>query len=283
MQGPTQPTLTTFCHISDVGEFGYQRLHRMITVSWPLTLWSPSSVLLNSRGCRVTPKEFVKLIEDGVIRIIGREPWILDRTFRNNHPWPGAKWDSYVEGAIRDIYFKDNLSPGTGRTRVTVAPSESGKEWAEGFLSEHPEQIAFWSHILNGPRSAEQIPPGTLDALRRMNADAYMAAEYVLRTARNHGKAMLDAGADVDFMLRPADAEFMKVLASAQVGDSVSASRVPIPRSSLDDQRASRLAAQLLEILAWLDAVRGRRSLKKFVKSGGHAQLASWFASFASL
>src|SRR5262245_55075561 len=100
-------TLPTFCHISDLGTYGYSRLHRLISVSYPLILWSPSSVLLKSPDCRVSPRDFVKMIEDGIIRVTGRREWILSKSFRENHRWAGARWDPYVDGAIRAIYDND--------------------------------------------------------------------------------------------------------------------------------------------------------------------------------
>lgn len=63
----------TFCHIGEYGKSGYANLHRMIAVSHPLNLWAPTSALLGSENCQVSPKEFLGYVEGGYIRVFGRE------------------------------------------------------------------------------------------------------------------------------------------------------------------------------------------------------------------
>jgi hypothetical protein len=119
----------TFCHINDHGIRAYRHLHRMVATSLPLNLWSPSSSYLKDPSCRLSPDEFVTLIEKGLVRVAGRERWLLDRGWRDRHPFPGAAWDPRLDGAIRDIALADLQLPEAQR-RVLVAPDEVGLEKA---------------------------------------------------------------------------------------------------------------------------------------------------------
>jgi hypothetical protein len=58
-----QPLFSTFCHISQYGDTGYRVLPRMIAMSRP-SLWSPSSVILNSGSSGISPKTFLRYVED---------------------------------------------------------------------------------------------------------------------------------------------------------------------------------------------------------------------------
>ncbi|MEV4619121.1 hypothetical protein AB0J74_10510 [Asanoa sp. NPDC049573] len=275
--------LPTFCHISDFGEYGYRRLHRMIAISQPLTLWSPSSVLLRSKACSVSPDDFVKLVENGTVRIVGRESWLLDRSFRDRHHWDGARWDPKIDGAIRDIFHEDHLGGGARRhPRVAVAPDAGGRQWAAGFLDEHPEQLGFWEGVIVGDRPQDRIPAGTFESIQKMPWDPRGAVEYLLGSARNHGQALANAGSEMDFLLRPADARFLNLMAQARI-DGQPAVGPPAPRQAPEPGQEQFLAAQLLEVLARLDDVRGRGGLMRFIGNGGHAELVAWFRTVADL
>ncbi len=85
---------TTFFHINDYDEAGYAALPRLIATSYPVVLWAPSGWLLGkcyydrSNSCSISPEQFIKLVEDCHIHIIGREEWLTDKSYRNLQKWP---------------------------------------------------------------------------------------------------------------------------------------------------------------------------------------------------
>src|SRR5947199_5451206 len=130
----------TFCHISEYGTDGYENLHRMVAASSPVVLWAQSSRLIESASCRLTNREYVKLIEDGQIRIIGREDWILSRPFRNNHRWPGSRWVAEIDDAIKSIASDDQGLP-LNQRRVALAGRERGDVWAAEYIANNPQVV----------------------------------------------------------------------------------------------------------------------------------------------
>lgn len=268
----------TFCHINDYGEYGYRRLHRLVASSKPVLLWSPSSVLLRSRSS-ISARDYVRLIENGAIRIIGREDWLLDSHARNLHRWEGASWDNYIDEAIRRIYIWDLYEPDFRKKRVIVTENEPGQEWAEAAIDGNSAQIDFWQDILKSEDVAGRIPPATLEAIREQGLDPEAAAIRILRDARNHGQAIQDARADTPFLLSPTDAQFLEILAKAhsihrsEDPTMSTAAAEPEPDRTLDV--TNMLAAQLMDILEQLDDCRGRRGLTQFFKHG-HEELVAW-------
>lgn len=274
--------LPTFCHISDFGEYGYRRLHRMIAISRPLILWSPSSVMLRSTDCRVKPKDFLELVEMGAIQIAGREPWLTDKSFRNNHYWgEPARWDDEIDGEIKRIYDQDRYGGDRDRPRVVVAPEALGKDWAAKFLDKHPKQVDFWAGLLTEDRSAERIPAGTLNTIGKARWEPREAVAYLLGSAYNHGHAAAAVGAEMDFLLKPADAEFMEVMSQARIDGA--ADRPAVAPRPAPPQTAQILAEQLIHILGRFDDVRGRGGLLRFVRGDGHGELVSWFKTLSDL
>jgi hypothetical protein len=75
----------TFCHIGEYDEYGYQILHRMLAVSQPLILWAPTSPLLERGQCRIPPRNFLRHVEEGRIRVFAREQWLAGYV---NPVWP---------------------------------------------------------------------------------------------------------------------------------------------------------------------------------------------------
>ena len=78
----TDAAFPTFCHISEYNEAGYRLLHRMLAMSQPLILWAPTSAGLEHEQCRIPPPKFIRYVEEGRIRVFGREPWLTSRVFR---------------------------------------------------------------------------------------------------------------------------------------------------------------------------------------------------------
>jgi hypothetical protein len=81
--------MRAFCHISEFNEFGYDILPSMILLSEKLVIWSPSGSQIeyfnNTNKTYFTRKNMLELIDEGYVQIIGRDSWISDIEFRNNH------------------------------------------------------------------------------------------------------------------------------------------------------------------------------------------------------
>jgi hypothetical protein len=267
----------TFCHISEYGEQGYQHLHRMLAISAPLNLWSPSSVLLNAPGCLVTPKEFVGYVERGDIRIIGRHEWLFEPRHRDSYDWTGARWDRPVDDAIRAIGKEDEREPDE-RRRVLVAPPEDGWDWAGDFLARNPGQVKVLHREITGPAAAEQFPKGVIEAVSRYGPSPEKVVLAVLRDARNHGQAIRLANAEVPFLLRSGDSRFMRLLAKVRVEEEATPSPLPSAPSPRVERPLSELSGQLLHVLGYLDMARRKpESLHAFMAGQGHQVLVAWF------
>jgi hypothetical protein len=267
--------LPTFCHISELGAFGYQNLHRMVAASSPLYLWAPSSVLLKSPSCTVPPAEFLRYLEEGHIRIIARHPWLTDRRFREQHLWDGARWDPDVDGVIRSIYEEDDAERDVGKRRVMAAGDATGWERAEQYLEEDPGSLQRWIRVLNGAVAEEAIPPGTLQAARREAAtDQRRAVLLLLSTAHNHGQAMRDADAQVPFLLRAEDPRFLSLIARMYSPGNQSAPRRVVKRQRRVQEEFAALTQRLVTTLERIETDRTR--LDKFVGTQGHRDLVAW-------
>ena len=269
--------LPTFCHISELGAFGYANLHRMVAASDPLYLWAPSSVLLRDKGCRVPPKDFLRYLDQGHIKIVARHPWLTDRRFRDHHPWEGAQWDPAIDDRIRWIYENDEAEPDAAKRRVVAAPDARGYERAEEFLDEHPKSLNKWIRVIESQAAADVVPAGTLQAARReADTDPRRGVLLLLSTAHNHGQAMRDVDAEVPFLLRTQDPQFLNLIARMYAAPSQS-----LPRSAV--RRKRRVHADLVELTQRLFSTLERietdhSSLDKFVGTEGHRDLVAWVA-----
>jgi len=273
----------TFCHIEEYGRSGYANLHRMIAVSQPLNLWSPTSALLGSRDSQVSPKEFLKYVESGYIRVFGREWWLTSQTERNKFEYKGAAWNENFDGRLLRMLKEDDGKPPQER-RVVIAQAENGRTRAERLVDENPHHIDYW----NNPANQKKIPAGTLEAARRTaKGDPEVFAKAVLRDAWNHGEASRDAGAEVRFLLTLKDRQFLDVLmraATAPEGanqtDPAVAQATAKARRAVPLTVSDRLSRQLLDLLSTLDDSapgRGRPgSLRKFIGGKKRRALVAW-------
>jgi hypothetical protein len=265
----------TFCHISEYGSDGYQNLHRMIAASNALVLWSPSSALLSSDGCKVGEREFVDYVTAGHVRVLGRESWLISRRFRDNHPWAeGARWIPLVDDEIRRIAEEDATKP-TQERRVLIAPAEGGKEWAEQYVVENPSVLKAVERVVQRGAGVKDLPAGVLETALRYSSDPRGAAVQVLRQAYNHGDAIATSGATAPFFLADQDSKFLRWIGEF---DGSGEPRPIKRRRRTAHQDYARLADQLVDLLRTLDLVGDVHDLHRFVGSEGHAQLANWYA-----
>jgi hypothetical protein len=304
MTGP-QSRFSTFCHISeyatDRDEYsladGYHNLHRMIAASYPLNLWSPSSVYLRDPLCRVSPADFLKLIEDGYVRVLGRRAWIYNEDgWRSNlapEDWKGRLWDDYIDGGILAIHLSEERARVPDEERhVVIANDERGYDVARELLADHPdyEERLYEAY----ERNSGQIPSGTrgavqrdLERLHHGNVSRRRAvALTILRDAHNHARAAADSGAEAPFLLGPHDSAFMRLLAELPAGPlPLTASGEAVETLSYEErERLAELTRQVIGLLRDMDRLRiakgelrEDRNVRNWVGGEGHRLMASWF------
>lgn len=290
MTGLASPEHQTFCHISEYNEDGYRALHAMIASSGRLVLWAPSSVFVKEFSF-LKPREFLEYVDEGIIQIVGREPWIMDRAWRDRKAakdFPGAAWDEAIDSTLRGWCQQDESSglPENQR-RVRTAPPERGKDWAEQHLEEHPELVDTLGGLADDRMKASaEIPPGSLEVAYRNTAvgDRRGFARWILRDAYNNGQAMTYTGPSVPFFLARQDSAFLRLLiklhAEQEFGKTYQAQR---HEESLIGE--TQLADQLIDLLTYLEQRYDRNptTLRNFVRDReGRAKLLAWLAEVAN-
>lgn len=270
----------TFCHISEYGEQGYANLHRMIACSDPLYLWAPSTQLLRGRDCRVSEKEFTKLVEGGRVRIVARDWWISDRRKRDSHRWEGARWNEDVDPSIAKIADEDSSAP-LGERRVLIAGEETGEQDARNLIAENPALIEDLYAALHSPEVTRHIPKGVKETVERYPDDPETVAIHILRDAYNHGDALEITAPRSPFMLGEKDGVFFSILHRIMQGrnlpgsQSAQAGLQPDTPESLPPDQLVQLTDDVLQLLQALE--RGhRKSLSGFLRSAGHLDLVAW-------
>lgn len=272
--------LATFCHISELGAPGYGELHRMLAASKPLTLWAPSSALLQDPGCWITPTGFIEHVEKGHIRIVARRKWLIDREARDAHPWAGARWDTSVDGAIRSIMEDDLAIADRSLRRVVAAEDEQGWEFAEAAVEEDREGTAQWERLLASGEAEQVIPPGTLETARRFGGDDVRRQVIaVLRDAYNHGHAVRASDADIPFLMRRTDREFINRIASMSPPPPVPHLTHPTRTrgATVVPVNLAEVTGQLLDVLRKIET--DRTDIGKFVGTSEHTTLVAWTAA----
>ncbi|MFG2817443.1 hypothetical protein [Streptomyces sp. NPDC048410] len=265
----------TFCHISDYGERGYQDLHHLVALSQPLNLWAPSSVLIRQFS-RITPKEFIRYVDQGFIRVIARDEWLRDQRFRDAHPWPHASWDAEIDDALRSIMRNDEAQEESVR-RVLSAPPAEGEAAAVRSLTLDPRQVAYWNKAFRSKDAERKIPVGILTAARRQaDGGEFEIAKMILRAGYNHGAAFDLSGATLPLFLSPSDPRFIRLINHAPAAGEGPGGRPPASTAEPSQQRMAELAGQLIQVLHHLDIHAGPRSLDAFIAGEGRQELVAW-------
>lgn len=271
--------LRTFCHISEYDEAGYQQLHRLIAASDPLVLWAPSSQFLSDPAtCRVSSKDFLHFVEEGMVQVVGRESWLDSRSLRDSHPWPGARWNRHIDDALRRMFRDDEREPDLRQRRVAAAPDETGHDRARQTIEERPEVVPGIVEALSDKSREGEIPPGTRATAARKADDPFGGAETVLRDAYNHADAIRLTKAETAILLGPGDGTFSQWVA-AIFTEGMAAERGEVDGMAADTSNvitAAQLSHQLVDLLATLET-RGRPAdLRSFMEGRGHRELIDW-------
>jgi hypothetical protein len=271
--------LRTFCHISEYDEAGYRQLHRLIAASDPLVLWAPSSQFLSDRSVsRVSPDDFLHFIEKGMVQVVAREPWLDSRSFRDNHGWPGARWNPRIDDALRRMLRDDEREPDLQRRRVAAAPDENGPDRARQMIKETPEAATEIVEALSDKRREVEIPPGTLATAVRKADDPFGRAEVVLRDAYNHADAIGLTQAETAILLGSGDSVFSQRVAAIFTEEMANyrGQAKGLLADGSTTVTAAQLSSQLVDLLALLETIGPPTDLRSFMKGKGHQELVEW-------
>ncbi|HEY9287075.1 MAG TPA: hypothetical protein VIT43_03530 [Candidatus Dormibacteraeota bacterium] len=285
---------STFCHISQYGDRGYQKLPRMIAMS-RTALWAPSSVILKSGHSGLTCKKFLEYVNDRNIRIFGREEWLLDPEFRNSRPWPEAAWNEDVDGQIKEICERDRSEP-FERRRVVIAPEEQSQEYVENYVATKPDEVRWWIGLLHDEKRIRTIPRGTREAAFRELHRPVEAVKRIVRDAYNHGQAISYSQADAPFLARGINPKFRNILAEAPPlvysGTNIPPvtryyAKTPAIRRKYVDLKLSDIAEQMMMVLGAFDKHARNRlqadSLDRFIGGEGRENLMQWISKIYGL
>lgn len=251
----------------------------MVAASSPVVLWAPSSVEISSTRCRLGPREFVKYVEAGKVRIIGRENWIMSRHFRNNYRWAGAHWVSEIDDAVKSIATNDELLPLNER-RVALAEDERGDVWAERHLAENPQLVDAIYGALSAPDALDHFPFGVIKTAMSASDEPRNIVLRVVRDAYNHDAAIAQSGTRTPFLLARKEARFHQLLESVRQASDV-AFLENLDSPALKSTELAELTAEVLHVLRHLEASH-RTKISSFLRSEGHVLLAKWMSQVCS-
>ncbi len=266
--------LSTFCHISEYGDSGYSKLPALVAVSGTLNLWAPSSTWLGVSG--IQDHEFIQLVEAGYVRVLGREGWLTDPSFRNSlaHNWEPAQWSPRVDGALYSLLR-------AGCPNVVVAPPERGLARAREIADEDAEAaLALLQAYESGDPSLD-VPVGVRQSVERAGGSPDAIVTWILRDVVNHADAfsLSDARRPVFLSTNP-QSEFLRqvirILDQAQFEPG--ASERPAGIVSTRDVDEEQLARQLFELIdSWTHQPSLNIDLLRFMKGKGHRVLSDWY------
>jgi hypothetical protein len=252
--------LRCFLHIAEFGFEGYRYLPGLATISDDLVLWAPAALQAQQAkeagASLVGPEEILGLVEAGKIRIVGREPYLMEKSSRKNG-WPLAQWTSSFDEEIATIAAKDLDQPIEER-RVFFAGPEQGGAWArEELLSEGP-RLNQVEDLISADKALDPMDsnllPGLVEKLTRLSSKEQRVA-FALRDIRNHTLAAEEIDADVS--VEPL--AFREIVADlTRENRPKGTSRVTPP--SLDGTR------ELLEIVMSLAPLENSSDLKRLLE-----------------
>ncbi len=266
----TEWIFPTFFHINDYDEAGYAILPRLIAISYPLVLWAPSGQLLEKcyhdkeNACSISPEQFIKLIEECHVQIIGREEW-FNKNERSKHPWPGAYWLDGFDDRIQAILRERRDAP-LEQQSVRIVEREDGPTWAENYLNSKPSKVL---NTITQLIKEQKVPEGVRQmSLRFLEQEKEReAVKTVLRDLRNHVRAITLARAKVPFFSNN-DADFFRRIEAEGT----------IPEIKKEMVISVEMGQAIIELVDRLTKPERVTGLEGFIGTSLHQELASWFS-----
>jgi hypothetical protein len=288
----------TFCHISDYGRDGFRNLHRMVAASSPLVVWAPSGLELDDRyerdECSLNSRQFLNLVNDGHIQVVGRRWWLTEPRERNAQPRQEAHWKEGFDDVLLAMYEEDTRLGAPQRARVRIMPPESGYDFADeqlGPINERIRNRRLYNRVLQLYRD-NKVPVGTAEKATRKAAEIThrntkkaerqkkrVLVREILRDARNHVDAVRMSEAHVPFWSID-DGQFIGLLdGNDERFRQEQAEVAPASHHYFTDY-----LKQSLELLREFERVasgqgtdlRNHKNLAGFLGSDGHAELIDW-------
>jgi predicted RNA binding protein with dsRBD fold (UPF0201 family) len=184
-----------FCHINEFRTKGWSQLPLMLLLGQSVTLWSPAPLLIdrsrNHGAIDFSSQDLLSLVEDGHVRIVGREKW-FKKEFRDSMEWKLGHWDDKFDSKILEILERDQHSR---EPQVSIAPVECGYKRVDAEIANKSEKFELAKTLVK----AEHLPKGTLSRIRELGAKASLKdkARAALRDAFNHDQALDFCRADI--------------------------------------------------------------------------------------
>lgn len=274
---------TTFNHINDYGEQGYAALEREIASSHPLVLWAPSMALLEqcynnpANECSISPERFIRYVENGYVRVIGRQWWLFEKEKREKRAetFQPAIWTRYDDQLLAIARNDANLPD--GEARVRNVEDEEGFGWARRVIEEERRKSGVNSKtqpplvrdIVEMIRRG-QVPTGTAEQAMRQPTPEQQAL-HVLRDVKNHTDAYHQADGE-GFIMAPEDSRFLQLLEkNRNFGTTPATARM---KPELENQvRSAKVEEAILGLLERLSYQGRRPSFDQFIESEAHRAL----------
>jgi hypothetical protein len=280
----------------------------MVATSSPVTLWSPSSFFFKTGQANISAPEFLDLINNGAIRVLGRREWLTDRQWRERNAvskWEGYAWDEMIDGGIRAILEEDERKyaeavrkkidcPVARVMAVGAAPGPSLVDELTSGLTELERMEIHRAFLAPGLR----LPPGVKQAAAREENTPDAIVRSVLIDAVNHAEAYKVSSARAPFFLDPPDSLFLERLALILESDAsnpvVETAKAIAGLPNSEEERknvrddaersqevARKISTQILALLRSLeDRTRTRPlNLTRFVNGPGHKALVTWYSN----
>ena len=185
--------MRVFYHVDDFGQVGMGHIPYLTCVSNPLVVWAPAPrLLMKARSAGQTFLSASGLLDlvqhkEHPVRIIGRAEWLLDKRYRNCHPFPLAGWVDKFDDAIRAMALED-VGMRVEERRIIIAPPEEGNKKAEERMEE-PGANNIARH-LRRLFTDSKLPPGMLDKAKRARDRRHSVPKVILRDLFNHSDAI---------------------------------------------------------------------------------------------
>lgn len=187
-----------FCHISEFNSDGYQSLPTMLFLSKKTVLWSPSIKLLNYEYSKsntfLSDQDILDLINKRKIQVIGRQDWLIDKKYRNSHPWEWASWENDFDNQIRS-YAIDDVSLPESERRVKIVNDEKGYLFADEVMNSTTQPNKEKVKIVEKLIHERKLPIGTIEKIGKQK-DIDQKKRIVLRDVFNHKEAFADSKAE---------------------------------------------------------------------------------------
>lgn len=193
-----------YCPINDLGVGAWQALPAMLLLADEVVLWGPAGNYLkschNEGHSPFSTKNLLDLVENDIVKVAAREPYLTEPNYRARHSWEGQHWLPEFDDAIREVYRNDACLPAEERRVRSLGP-ETGYPWARKEAENQSEKYRY----AVGLYRANRMPQATRERIARdlegnIPKEELLeekAAIEILRDARNNEDVRNELSADL--------------------------------------------------------------------------------------